>query len=765
MGKSIGIDLGTTNSMVAFKDASVKIIRNSANEELTRSCVAMDENGEFFVGTMIYRNMAKYNPNAIISIKRLMGMSIDDKMVKQMITNKAYYPFSITKLSSGTNEAVAVVLRGKEYTPEQISAKILSQLKKEAGEKIGEVTHAVITVPAYFSEKQKTATRIAANLAGLKVQRLLAEPTAAAISYGIDNLKPGESKVVLVYDFGGGTFDLSILVISENQYIESGTGGDRWLGGDDIDRLLQQHIYTKIYQQKLIKIDELIKRLPKRKQDRFIDEMRKQIEDAKIQLTTAQSSKIELFGYLEDENGNDIDIEVSISRSELDNLIKPLIERTIQLMDELLETSAYPAETIDNILLVGGSSCFPLVKQMLSEKYGSDKVLSSEKPMLSVAEGAAILAHALTEEFECPHCGEKIKPESIVCDKCGTNVETITSSLSGPTVEVTHTTSHNHYIQIVINGKESLEKIIENTQVLPLEVNKIFKTIVPNQKIVEILIFADAEDGTLESQLRGFYVIKDNLPNESELVFRFKMDENKTLHIQVYPKGSKESPTEIVLARGNKDTKCLERMSETIKEVVSSESIPENKKSEFVASIQKLIEEITLLGNAQSDSPKWYDIETKIENAFRTAQEKENEANNELPVIIAEVLLNNFSQFIDHTDTSDLHNLLKDYNSSSDPIKKQNALIDIKEITDKYSLLFNIFMLNIAANHSQDPYSSNQLTTYYHSTMKALNAHDIDSVISILNKAHPMVEKAFEGQKIQISPGGGTGIGKHAGGS
>ena len=747
MGKSIGIDLGTTNSVVAFKDIAVRIITNNKDksEPLTRSCVALDENNKFEVGRVPYNHLAVRFPNAIISIKRLMGMSIDDKMVKQMITNKKYYPFAITKLSSGTNEAVAVVLRGKEFTPEQISAEILRYLKDYTSEQIGEVTHAVITVPAYFNEKQKTATRMAANLAGLKVQRLLAEPTAAAISYGMDNFQSGESKVVLVYDFGGGTFDLSVLVISDGQYIESGTGGDRWLGGDDIDRLLQQYIYSKISQQYHIdNIDELIKNLPTKKRNYSLDEMRNQIEEVKIQLTTAQNAKFELSNSLENEDGDIIDIEVSISRSEFENLIKPLVERTIVLIDELLERSGYPMDTIDNILLVGGSSCIPLVKQMLSEKYGKDKILSSEKPMLAIAEGAAILAHSLTEEFECPNCGATIRQGKTVCEKCGANVEAVVNSPANQKIEVTHTTSHNYYIQIVTDGK-TLDLIVENAAVLPLSINRVYKTTVFNQKIVKISIFADAENGTFENQGIGFYVIKDNLPINSELVFTFDMDVDQTLRIQVYPKGGKESPMDIVLGRGNKDTKCLERMSEVITEVFSSDSITENKKSEFVATVQKLIEgDIARVGNGQPDSQKWYEIETKIEQAYKATQEKEDENNNELPIIFAQILLNNFSRYIDNTDSNDLHKLLKDYNSSTDPIKKQSVLTDLKEITDRYMILISVFTMKFAADNSDDMSVSNQLTDNFNSAMQALSSHDIDSVVSTLNKSNSMVEKVFK---------------------
>lgn len=258
MKKTIGIDLGTTNSVVSFKDTAVKIYRNFREEELTRSCVAW-QNGEFLIGPAAYELILRDPINTILSIKRLMGVSLKDGPVQEMIKSP-YYKFGITSLNGGTDNSVAVILGGKQFTPEQISAEILKELKHIAEVRLGdEVTHAVITVPAYFTEKQKNATRIAAQLSGLKVQKLLNEPTAAAIAYGVDNIKLGDAKTVLIYDFGGGTFDLSILNIVDGQYMEAGTGGDRWLGGDDIDRKLQEIVHKKVSEQYKIKdINKLV---------------------------------------------------------------------------------------------------------------------------------------------------------------------------------------------------------------------------------------------------------------------------------------------------------------------------------------------------------------------------------------------------------------------------------------------------------------------------------------------------------------------------
>ena len=394
MGKAIGIDLGTTNSVVAFKDTAVKVIQTGANnEDLCRSCVALDKSGQFLVGNAVYTNWKRYSPNIVVSVKRLMGTGFSDPRVQKMCADSNAYPYGIKKPSGGTEEAVSIVLRGKEYSPEQISGEILKALKNDANTKLGDVTHAVITVPAYFTEKQKTATKKAAELAGLYVQRLLAEPTAAAISYGFDKMMPGESKQVLVYDFGGGTFDLSILMAVDGQFIESGSGGDRWLGGDDIDRILSDFVCKEVEKRDGFSLAELLEEKTEKEKSEFIGGIKAGIEEAKKSLSQVENATIFFSDFLENEDGDPVE-DFVISRNTFDSLITPLIHRTIDLIDELVEKTGIPMETIDNILLVGGSSCIPLVRKMLSEKYGSEKVLSSEKPMLAIAEGAAILAQS-----------------------------------------------------------------------------------------------------------------------------------------------------------------------------------------------------------------------------------------------------------------------------------------------------------------------------------------------------------------------------------
>lgn len=731
MAKAIGIDLGTTNSVVAFKDTSVRTITTGPdNEELCRSCVAIDKKtGEFVVGNSPYNSWKKYAPNIVVSVKRLMGAGISDEQVQKMKAQKSLYPYGIDKLAGGTDESVAVILNGKQYTPEQISAQILRQLKDDASVKLGEITHAVITVPAYFNEKQKTATRKAAELAGLKVQRLLAEPTAAAISYGVDKMGKDEEKVFLVYDFGGGTFDLSILVASGGNFIESGTGGDRWLGGDDIDKALMNYMFEQTNKEQNVDVQALIEALDDRKRFAFQGELKKQIESAKKQLSNSKAASIEIFGELETEDGDIVDIEVGITRDEFENLIRPLIQRTINLVDELLDKTGYPIETIDNILLVGGSSCIPLVKNMLVAKYGEDKILSSEKPMLAIAEGAAILAHSLSDEFECPECGEMVPKECTICPHCGAKLEKMSDDAGAEElpIMVTYTTKHNYYIKL----ESGNQKIIDANELLPFEVNKKFKTSVDNQKIVELVILSDAEGGTFEKIASGFFTISDNLPIDSSLTFTFSLTENEELSAKVKIDKSGKT-TNIVLGRGNKDSKCLGAISDSILGILSDSSISDNKKAEYMSKVQESIEEISK-SNFKEDANEWQDIENKINLAQNNAHAPE-EADNSVSLVIAKILLGTFDRFIATDDESEIKSLISKAESSSNPMEKVVSLKKLENLTEKYSLFTTIFMFKLVAmSDSAVPAIAAQADKAYNDMMNALNRHDVDTVRNLIS--------------------------------
>ena len=714
MGKAIGIDLGTTNSVVAFKDVSVRTIQTGANnEDLCRSCVAMDKNGNFIVGNSVYNAWKRHAPNIVVSAKRLMGASINDANVQKMKSDKHSYPFGIQKLSSGTEEAVAILLHGKEFTPEQISAEILRSLKNDASTKLGEAEYAVITVPAYFNEKQKTATKRAAKLAGLKVLQLLAEPTAAALSYGFDNLKPEEDKTLLIYDFGGGTFDLSILTAAGGQFVETGAGGDRWLGGDDIDALLSDYVKNQIESTNNIDLQELLNDKTDKEVKEFTAGLKADVENAKKTLSQSTSATIFISQYLEDEDGEPID-DIVVSRDTFESLITPLIQRTIELIEELLKKTSITADDLSNILLVGGSSCIPLVKRMLVEKYGEEKVLSSEKPMLAIAHGAAILAATMdTSKWK---------------DDDDDDFDENAAPSDGPIV---YTAKHNYLIQLQKNGKKELDKFIEDQTPLPFSINRQFSTTVNDQKIVEVRLFSDAEDGTYDKLASGFFTISENLPAGSKLNFTFNLDEDETLRVKVKVVQTGKT-SQVVLGRGNKDSSCLSEISSTIEDIMSDDSISDSKKSTFVAKIQTIIDAIEK-SKLKSDDNKWLDLEQQVKTAKQFAIEKE-EKDNKLGVILATVLVQNFRQYLEPADYTDMSNKLKQYESTSDKFQKESINQDLEDIANQYSILLNIFLFKIVANNATSPQNAARANCAFDEMMQALKTGDVPAIRRIQNE-------------------------------
>ena len=703
MGKAIGIDLGTTNSVVAFKDTSVRVITTGAShDELCRSCVAMDRNNQFVVGNAAYKQWRKYAPNIVVSAKRLMGGSISDEQVIKMKRDRESYPYGITKLSGGTDESVAIVLNGQEFTPEQISAEILKRLKEDASVKLNDtVTHAVITVPAYFNEKQKAATRRAAELAGLKVQRLLAEPTAAALSYGADKLSEDDSKVFLVYDFGGGTFDLSILVASGGQFVESGTGGDRWLGGDDIDRLLKEFVYNEVKAKQGVDINEILDGLTDKKRLAFIGELKTAIEDAKKALSETQQTTIGLYDYLETEDGDSVDIEVTITRQQFELMIRPLVQRSIELVDKLLEEKSFPIETIDNILLVGGSSCIPLVKRMLSDKYGSEKVLSSEKPMLAVAEGAAILAHSLPAEEEVPGGPAPVSPEI-------------------PEGPVVHTTKRATFIEIEDeSGNKSYEKIIDSGEVLPHEKNKQFYTLVDNQKIVGVKLFSEKEDGSYEPTSTGYFTISENLPKKSRLLFTFNLDLDEVMSIRVKVDATGKSQ-DIILGHGSYDSACLSAISQAIIDINSNGDISSDDRVSFMKKIQGLIDKINSKKRDCFD-PEWTSIKSDLEASIPVIISRNPK---EVEFTKAQILLDVFGHLLHPTHANRLKGLVDSYSLT----KNESDLDEMEDLNKKYGLLIHVYLYTILAHGATDPAVANKAENLYKQMMNDLNNHNVEAV-------------------------------------
>lgn len=719
MAKAIGIDLGTTNSVVAFKDVTVRTIQTGANnEDLCRSCVAMDKNGNFIVGNSVYNAWKRHAPNIVVSAKRLMGASINDTNVQKMKGDKHSYPFGIQKLSSGTEDAVAILLHGKEYTPEQISAEILRALKNDAETKLGDAEYAVITVPAYFNEKQKSATKKAAKMAGLKVLQLLAEPTAAALSYGFDNLKTDEDKTLLIYDFGGGTFDLSILTAAGGQFVETGAGGDRWLGGDDIDVILSDYVKEQIESKNNINLQDLLSEKTDREVKEFTAGLKADVENAKKTLSQSTSATIFISQYLEDADDEPID-DVIVSRNTFESLIRPLIQRTIVLIEDLLAKTSISADDISNILLVGGSSCIPLVKRMLVEKYGEEKVLSSEKPMLAIAHGAAILAASMDTS--------KWKNDEV--DDFDENA----APSDGPIV---YTAKHNYLIQLQREGKKELEKFIEDQTPLPYSINRQFSTTVNGQKIVEVRLFSDAEDGTYDKLASGFFTISENLPLGSKLNFTFNLDEDETLRIKVKVVNTGKT-SQVILGRGNKDSSCLSEISSSIEDVMGDSDISDTNKSTFIAKIQSVIDTIEK-SKLKSDDDKWLNLEQQVKTARQLASEKEPSI---LGVNMATILVKQFGSFLEPSDYNEMSSKLKEYEFSNDKFQKESINQDLEDIANQYPLLLNIFLFKIVANKASLPQDAARANCAYDEMLQALRTGDVPAIRRIQGENDDLFDK------------------------
>ncbi|QJX47826.1 Hsp70 family protein [Hymenobacter taeanensis] len=696
MKNIIGIDLGTTNSVVAFKTRDVEVLRNRENEELTRSCVAL-RNEEILVGKHAY-NMLGANPqNTIVSVKRLMGGAINDPMVQDMLSKKNYYQYGIVPMEGGTSDAVAVVMGGRQYTPEQISAEILKKLKADAEEKLnGEVTHAVITVPAYFTEKQKNATRLAASYAGLKVLRLLAEPTAAAIAYGVDNTKAGELSTVVVYDFGGGTFDLSVLNIVDRECLEMGAGGDRWLGGDDLDQALHNYVFKKVEQEYgLSSLQDLVDNLPDKKRHKFLFAMRSGIKQIKVDLSSSQSQSLLIEDLLEDEDGNAIDIDLTITRAEFEKIIRPFVERTVALTEELLNQMSYTPDMIDAFLLVGGSSCIPLVRQLMAERFGVDKVKVGKKPMLAIAEGAAMLAQSMGETYECPNCGAAVPQSASKCPSCDYNVAAEVKERG--VGEVTLTTKHDLYMMVTDRhtGLERPERLFEKQTPMPASTSRIFRTSGDQQRLMKVDVQSDVEGGRRERQTFGFATIEENLPAGSEFVFDFALSADETISCKVYPKGYSNKAKQVILGRGQKDEEALQSIDKMIDDFNAGE-FSANQSQQLAEALLRYLRVAESIGNDKGLDTRWPELRECVWGDYYRITEPSNDENTD--TMLAEIYCASYPQLIEPNDLRQMRALIPQAKVSG--IAGAQAREQLTELVDGYWSLLSLAFIKLASNEA-----------------------------------------------------------------
>ncbi len=380
MGKMIGIDLGTTNSVVCIMEGKEpKVITNEEGGRLTPSVVAFDDKGEVLVG-QIARRQAITNPeNTVYSIKRFMG-----RRFEEVGDETRRVPYKIVKAANGD---AGVELRGKRYSPPEISARILGKLKRAAEEYLGEkVTEAVITVPAYFNDAQRQATKDAGRIAGLDVKRIVNEPTAAALAYGLDK---GKDHLIAVYDFGGGTFDISILEVGEKVVEVISTNGDTHLGGDDIDQRIIDWLVAEFKKDTGIDVsrDKMV-----------VQRLKEAAEKAKIELSSVMETEINLPFLTADATGPK-HLQIKLSRSKLEQMMGDLIERSLEPCRKALSDAGKTVQEIGEVVLVGGSTRIPMVQKLVREFFKKEPH-KGVNPDEVVALGAAVQAGVLSGEVK-----------------------------------------------------------------------------------------------------------------------------------------------------------------------------------------------------------------------------------------------------------------------------------------------------------------------------------------------------------------------------
>ena len=377
MGKVIGIDLGTTNSCVSIMEGSQpKVLENAEGARTTPSMVSFDENKERLIGQPAKRQAVTNPENTLFAVKRLIGRSFDDPATKE---DQGMVPYKIVK---GDNGDAFVEAEGDKYSPSQVSAFILQKMKETAEDYLGEkVEQAVITVPAYFNDSQRQATNDAGKIAGLEVLRIINEPTAAALSYGLEKK---EGKMIAVYDLGGGTFDVSILEIGDGVFEVKSTNGDTFLGGEDFDAVLVNHLADEFKKENSVDLRE----------DKLaLQRLKEAAEKAKIELSSASQTEVNLPFITADQTGPK-HLTHKLTRSTLESLVEKLVERTIIPCKAALKDAGIDASKIDEVVLVGGQTRMPKIREVVQDFFKQEPNMSVN-PDEVVAMGAAIQAGVL----------------------------------------------------------------------------------------------------------------------------------------------------------------------------------------------------------------------------------------------------------------------------------------------------------------------------------------------------------------------------------
>ena len=574
MSKIIGIDLGTTNSCVAVMENGVpKVIENSEGARTTPSIVAYMEDGEVLTGAPGKRQAVTNPKNTLYAVKRLIGRRFEEKEVQKDLD---LMPYRILKAENGD---AWVEVRGEKIAPPEVSAQVLIKMKKTAEDYLGEpVTEAVITVPAYFNDSQRQATKDAGRIAGLDVKRIINEPTAAALAFGMDK-KKGDRKIA-VYDLGGGTFDVSIIEIAEidgeHQFEVLSTNGDTFLGGEDFDQRLMDYLCDEFKKESGVDL---------RKDMLALQRLKDAAEKAKIELSSSQQTEVNLPYITADQTGPK-HLAIKITRAKFESLVEELIERTIKPCEIAIKDAGLKISEIEDVILVGGQTRMPKVQEKVKEVFGQEP-RKDVNPDEAVAVGAAIQAGVLKGDVKDVLLLD-VTPLSL-------GIETLGSVMT---------------------------KLIQKNTTIPTKANQVFSTAEDNQTAVTIHVLQGEREVAKANKSLGQFNLTDIPPSARgmpQIEVTFDIDANGILHVSAKDKATgKENKIKIQASSGLSEeeiqrmVKDAEAHAEEDKKALELVSV-RNQCDAMVHSVKKMQKD-----HGEQLAP---DEKTKLETALKEAEE------------------------------------------------------------------------------------------------------------------------------------------------